>query len=236
MFCHFYDMTILVLLPQLQNWLMFFTDPQKRALLEVELAAVIDWGKMFVTATYSLEGDGPLVVDAYEKIETVRAAIRAGHTPNVNAIAQCLCNSSDKNLLQGVFCPLHSRGSMSTSQALQQNIIHYATACVFKKMFEFNLKDTLLAFKAARYFSPQWLKDIQPDVEAINSVEAFPFLDSQTILNGRKQELPSYQAKVIDLDPAIDILQWWHQNEHDLPCWAASARKVLLVQPSSAAS
>ena len=103
-------------------------------------------------------------------------------------------------------------------------------------MFEFNLKDTLLAFKAARYFSPQRLKDIQPDAEAINSVKAFSFLDSQTILNGLKQELPSYQAKVIDLDPAIDILRWWHQNEHDLPCWAASACKVLLVQPSSAAS
>ena len=94
--------------------LMFFTDLQKRALLEVELAAVIDWGKMFVTATYSLEGDGPLVVDAYEKIETVRAAICAGHTPNVNAIARRLCNSSDKNLLQGVFRPLHSRGSKSS--------------------------------------------------------------------------------------------------------------------------
>ena len=101
----------------------FFTDPQKKALLEVELAAIIDWGKTFVTATYSLEGDGPLVVDAYEKIETVRAAIRAGHTPNVNAVARRLCNSSDRSLLLGIFRLSRSRGSTSTSQALQQNII-----------------------------------------------------------------------------------------------------------------
>ena len=58
---------------------------------------MIDWGKTFVIATYSLEGDGPLVVNAYEKIETVRAAIRAEHTPNVNTIAWRLCNTSDRN-------------------------------------------------------------------------------------------------------------------------------------------
>ena len=49
----------------------------------MELAAIEEWGKPFVTATYSLEGDGPLVMEAYEKIETVRAAIRAGRTPKL---------------------------------------------------------------------------------------------------------------------------------------------------------
>ena len=39
-----------------------------------------------------------------------------------------------------------------------------------------------------------------------------------------------------DADPSIDNLQWWKQNESALPCWAAAAREVLLVQPSSAAS
>jgi len=38
--------------------LTFFTDPQKKTQLEVELAAILDWGKPFVTTTYSLEGDG----------------------------------------------------------------------------------------------------------------------------------------------------------------------------------
>ena len=111
-------------------------------------------------------------MEAYDKIEIVRAAIFAGHTPNVNAVAWRLCSSSDKNLLQGVLHPLHSRGSTSTNKALQQNIIHYTTACVqpglnyFNRIFDSNLKDTLLAFKAARYFSPQQIKDIQPDTEA----------------------------------------------------------------------
>ena len=149
----------------------------------MELAAIMDWGKPFVTATYSLEGDGPLVMEACEKIETIMTSIHAGHVPNVNAIARRLCSSSDKSLLQGVFRPLCSRGFTSTNQALQQNIIHYVTACVqlaldyFNKMFDSNLKDSLLAFKAAscRYFSPQQLKDIP---EAINSVKVFRFTDN----------------------------------------------------------
>ena len=41
-----------------------------------------------MTATYALEGDGSLVMEAYEKIEAVRAAIHLRHTPNVHAIAR----------------------------------------------------------------------------------------------------------------------------------------------------
>lgn len=37
-------------------------NPQKAALLQIELAITIDAGLPFVQATYYLEGDGPLVV------------------------------------------------------------------------------------------------------------------------------------------------------------------------------
>ena len=67
-----------------------FTDAQKKAPLEVDVATIIDWGRPFVTATYSLKGDVPLALEYYEKIETVKAAIRTAHTPNLDAIArQC---------------------------------------------------------------------------------------------------------------------------------------------------
>ena len=87
------------------------------------------------------------------------------------------------------------------------------TGCVqpaldyFNKMFDSNLEDSLLAFKAARHFSPHHIKDIQPDAEAIYSVSVIPFLDSQMVLDALKQELPTYLPKVIDLDPAIDVLE-----------------------------
>ena len=221
--------------------LAYFTNPEKKALLEVELATIIDWGKPFVTATYSLEGDGPLELECYERIETVKAAIHTAHTPNLDAVARRLSASTEKGLLQRAFPPSHSRGSTSSSQKFQQRILQYGTACIqpgldyFEKQFNPS-QEALSAFKAARFFSPHKMNDIHPNPDAINALASFPFLNSEEILDGLKGELPSYQAKVSDVDPSIDNLQWWKQNESALPCWAAAARKVFLVQPSSAAS
>ena len=80
------------------------------------------------------------------------------------------------------------------------------------------------------------MNNIQPNTEAIDALKAFPFLNSQAIFDGLKGELPSYLSKVSDIDPSIDIIHWRKQNESALPCWAAAVHKVLLVQPSSAAS
>jgi len=44
-------------------------------LVELEIAIIIDWGRPFVTATYLLDGDGPLVLHCYEKIEIIKATI-----------------------------------------------------------------------------------------------------------------------------------------------------------------
>ena len=55
--------------------LAIFTDSQKRVYLEVELAAVIDWGNPFVSATYSLESDGPRIVSCCDIVETINFII-----------------------------------------------------------------------------------------------------------------------------------------------------------------
>ena len=40
--------------------------------------------------TYNLEGDGPLVLQCYEAVDSLTTAICLAHTPNVKAIAQRL--------------------------------------------------------------------------------------------------------------------------------------------------
>ena len=42
--------------------LAIVANARKKTFLELELAATVDWGQLFVNATYLLEGDGPLVV------------------------------------------------------------------------------------------------------------------------------------------------------------------------------
>ena len=62
------------------------SDQENLKRLKLELAAVIDWGEVFVKATYNLEGDGPLSFTAYEEVCTVAAAVRVAHTPNTEAV------------------------------------------------------------------------------------------------------------------------------------------------------
>ena len=98
--------------PQIRSKILAtFTDIQKRAYLEIKLAAVIDWGKPFVTATYSLEGDGPLIMNSYDIVETIKSAIHASNTPNVRGVIRSLSSK------------------MPTFQK-SQNLFDYARKCV----------------------------------------------------------------------------------------------------------
>ena len=51
--------------------------------LELELAAFVEGGNHFVSATYYLEGDGPLVFSCYERLATVSNAVAVAAYHNV---------------------------------------------------------------------------------------------------------------------------------------------------------
>ena len=78
---------------------------------------------------------------------------------------------------------------------------------------------------------------MQPNALAIEqALNTIPFLNTQQELDGLKAELPAYLAKAADTDQHFDILEWWTLNAPELPKWSAAARKIFLIQPSSAAS
>lgn len=59
------------------NLLAIINNPQDLQLLKAKLAAVVDIGTYSVKATYMLKGDGVLVINCYEEILKIRAAISA---------------------------------------------------------------------------------------------------------------------------------------------------------------
>ena len=130
-------------------------------------------------------------------------------------------------------------GGMAQSK---QDMLDHAQRCVepaidyFNQQLGCSLQRPLAAFKVARFFSPQKIHDIQPTAASVDTLQAFPFFGSREDIEQLKSELPAYIAKSADVDSSIDLLQWWQRNASTLPHWAAAARKVLLVQPSSAAS
>ena len=147
-----------------------------------------------VKTTYNLEGDGPLALSCYEAMSTVLASIQAGRYPNVQAVSKRLSNGDAQ---------------------LYQKWYRYAVDCVEPGLEYFadavggTLGNSMAVFKAARLFSPQKAAELQPD--------AMPFLDAAT-LQDLKRKLPVYLAKVADISPDYDPLQWWRMNSTSLPC------------------
>lgn len=184
------------------------------------MAVTVDAGKIFVQTTYNLEGDGPLVLDCFEKLEAVNRSIQVKHFPNTNAIIALVTKNK----------PPH------VAQQWQQ----YAENCVqagfdyYQNRFNGHLGLTVSAFKAARLFNPSKVSYLRPDATSVNSLAAFAFLHHEELLSGLKEELPMYLALATDVAPDINPLEWWKHHEKELPKWASALRKVLLVQPSSA--
>ena len=97
------------------------------------------------------------------------------------------------------------------------------------------LKNTLEFFKAARLFNPKKALEMNLDAAAIDCLGIVPFFEASTIVD-LKAELPQYLAKAIDISPDYDLLQFWKLNSPQLPHWSSATKKILLVQPSSAAA
>ena len=85
------------------------------SLLQIKLVAVVDCGEPFVKATYALEEGGSLVLEFFEVISTIQAAICTAHMPNVRAVAERLTS-----------CILNA----TQQQAQQQQSVNCACSCV----------------------------------------------------------------------------------------------------------
>ena len=198
--------------------LSFFEDTQKLHYLKIELAAVVDWGEAFVKATYNVEGDGPLVFTCYEVIQAVVISIQVANIPNVQAVVR----------------------DILTNLTTQTRLITHAKQCIqpgieyFNQQFNTSLKIPLMAFKAAQLTNPTMIRNLNPEASTVDLLKSFPFVTVDEITN-LKAELPAYLAKAEDLNDTVDKVSWWKSQEKSLPTWCAVVKKILLVQPSSAA-
>ncbi len=99
--------------------------------------------------------------------------------------------------------------------ALNIQLINYAKACVkpaheyFELKFGVDLALAVSVFKCARIFDPAKVVELKPTGSDVDSLRVFPFLNSDSILDGLKHELPTYTAAAEDVSPAIDRIGWW---------------------------
>ena len=206
---------------QLQDLL---SDPESLVNLKLELAVTIDVGEHFVKATYFLEGDGPLVFSCYEKLKAVAEACQAPYFPNVRAVVAAIVNE-DPNQRAAA---LEQRAKACVQPAIQR----------FLRKFNVDLYDAVTAFKAARVMCPVTVGWLRPTRASVEALRIFPFLDNDATIDGLVRELPQYITATQDV--AIECegrkVEWWKVHEERLPNWSSAVKKVLLVQPSSAAA
>ena len=193
-----------------QHLLEIINDPKDLQDLRLELGVMVDVGVQFVNATYYLEGDGPLIFTCFERLSAVSHDVTVGHYPCTLAIAREIANGD---------------------AALQNRLITQAKDCVqpglnfVQQKFNVQFLANVRAFKAARLRCPVQVSALRPDARSLEELKNFPFVDDATIAN-LATELPLYLAAAdgVMRDSEEENLVWW------------TVRKLLLVQPSSAAA
>lgn len=122
--------------PQILRQLVdFFSHLNNVISLKLELAALVDVGKVFVKATYILERDGPLVFSCFETLQGVCNPCQNVRLPNVHAIAVATVDA-DPTQNVGAF---EQEAKRSVQPAIEW----------FLRKFNVDLRETLSAFKAA---------------------------------------------------------------------------------------
>ena len=84
-------------------------DPAKTRKLKFEIATTVDAMEPFLKATYKLEGDGPLSLEAYQQLSILFASVSTQHYPNVAAVAKVEANGNASH---------------------EQQLLDYSKACV----------------------------------------------------------------------------------------------------------
>ena len=161
--------------------LQVLDDPAKTRKLKIEIATTVDAMEPFVKATYKLEGDGPLSLEAYQQHSILLAFVSTQHYPNGNAS--------------------HEQQLLDYSKACVQPAYDY-----FYLKFNNVLKPVLDAFKAARLFSPFKFHKSKPSATDIDCLKAFPLLSSQETIDGLKMKISMITLIVLIATPFTDAL------------------------------
>ena len=205
-----------------QQLLAILQDPVQLSTLRLQLAATVDAGKYFVSATYALEGDGPLIFECHSHLQAVATAVDQKDFCSLKAVAREIAATDDNQTAQ--------RLVQQTLAGLQPAILW------FLRKFNQGLQNQVTAFRRARFFDPVEVQSLALTPEKVRSLECFPFFNGGE-LELLVAELLHYLAAVADvtLNNADDKLRWWSQ-QNTLPHWKNAVKKLVLVQPSSAAA
>lgn len=213
--------------------------------MQLQLVAVVEIGKVFREATYSLEGDGPIAFIAYDEL------LKVGHARTVAFanMAYPAVQAKVTELAPQVIAlgDIHALGNLRATvpdvRAVLLDNARDVAAGAFNyftsRIWGGALQEQVLLFKAARLANPSRMASLRPapnDV-ATDLRRVAQHVDAGALI----AELPQYLALANGLQgnhhtSLDDLLRFWRLQRDELPQWYQFVRHVLLWQPSSAAA
>ena len=144
---------------------------------KLELAALIDGGSHFVTTTYYLEGDGPLLFSCYERLASVSHSVAVDAYPNLEGVASRQANGN---------LALCNKLVTKTKQCISPGLRF------FQRKFSEEFHDLVRAFKSARLCCPVQVQNLHPNAASLAELRKFSFLNNDATIDGLVNELPRY--------------------------------------------
>ena len=166
-----------------------------------------------------LEGDGALVLRCYKELSALSRAIGLKHYPNLSACASRLGST-----------PQEVAALKAHAMSCVEEGVHYFLEKFnlgFKVLFEHLKQRGSLSSPSER---------MQIDEESVQQLRHFPFLDKDDVILALLHELPQYLAEARMHPTRPTHCNGGRRRPPFLPYWVKAFSKVLLVQPSSAAS
>ena len=82
------------------------------------------------------------------------------------------------------------------------------------------------------------MQTLRPTAASLEQLRNFPFVNNDATIANLAQELPLYFAAADGVKVACeeDKVTWWAAHRDTLPHWCVLVKKLLLIQPSSAAA
>ena len=124
-----------------------------------------------------MEGDGDIIVDAYNHLQEVCTAAAAVSYPNTKAVT-----------IQLAKLDVESARLFENAKAYARPALQY-----FRR--QFNREDGDLfrissAYKAQRVFCPKRARQLRPSAASLEGLRSIPALDRGAIIGGLQEEIP----------------------------------------------
>ncbi|CAB1120220.1 unnamed protein product [Ectocarpus sp. CCAP 1310/34] len=202
--------------------------------LRMQLAVLVDVGKIVTAACIFLEGDEPLLHQAFSKIEKFRSQLELGNDglfkedvalPTLDAVIAAGIGQGDDfgataDLLKAEF---------------QDELVPLRTYAYDQiGPHEDAERATVLKYmEAARLIDFTFMRRHKYSANEVRSLAVFPFTSEEQVDKFLTEKDYYYvAARVTDRD--YDFWQFWQDHKEKLPTWFAVVLDIALVQPSSA--